>query len=349
MAGLTNIKDMAAILKVSPSTVSKALSDSPEISMETKRRVREMADCLGYVPNHYARSLKSKYTKTIGVVVPNVVDDFFGKVLHGIEKEASKHGFTVLITFSNDRKKQEVKNLASLVNHCVDGILISFSKETQKTDDYLAIKQIMNHNLPIVMFDRVYNDLTLDSVSMDDFQGASMATEYLLATGCKKIGFLSSISGTSVGRSRRQGYLKVWKEKWGSTNKPTFIEFSNYNNFKQVLSTALNEHRLDGVLAADELSAIYTLNTARELGCQVPSDLSIIGFTDGPMAQSAFPALSVVSQQAEKMGSRAFALLRNRMTSSNGKKKNAIITPELLLRGTTKSLIVKQVEREIKH
>lgn len=349
MAGLTNIKDLAAILKVSTSTVSKALADSPEFSMETKRRVREMADCLGYVPNHYAKSLKSKYTKTIGVVVPNVVDDFFGKVLHGIEREASKHGFTVLITFSNDRKKQELRNLVSLVNHCVDGILISFSKEAQKTEDYTSIKRIMNHRLPIVMFDRVFNDLALDSVSMDDFQGASLATEHLLATGCKKIGFLSSISDTSVGQSRKQGYLKVWKEKWGSTNTPTFIEFSNYNNFKQVLSTALNEHGLDGILAADELSAIYTLNTSRELGRQVPSDLAIIGFTDGPMARSAFPALSVVSQQAEKIGSKAFALLRNRMTSSNSKKKKTIITPELLLRGTTKSLIVKDVSREIKH
>lgn len=345
MAGLTNIKEMAAILKVSPSTVSKALSDSPEISMETKRRVREMADSLGYVPNHYARSLKSKYTKTIGVIVPNVVDDFFGKLLHGIEKEASKHGFTVLITFSNDRKKQEIKNLSSLVNHCVDGILISFSKETQKSGDYTAIKRIMNHKVPIVMFDRVFNDLTLDSVAMDDFQGAFKATEHLLASGCKKVGFLSSISGTSVGQSRKQGYVNALKEKCTDGARPIFVEFSGYENFKKLLYTTMIEHGLDGILAADELSAIYTLNTARELGRQVPKDLSIIGFTDGPMAQSAFPALSVVSQQAEKMGSKAFALLRNRMTTSYMKKRKAIISPELLLRGTTNSLFTNDVER----
>ena len=207
----------------------------------------------------------------------------------------------------------------------------------------------MDHKVPIVMFDRVFNDLTLDSVAMDDFQGAFKATEHLLASGCKKVGFLSSISGTSVGRSRKQGYVNALKEKWADSARPIFVDFSSYDNFKKLLSTTMIEHGLDGILAADELSAIYTLNTARELGLLVPKDLSIIGFTDGPMAQSAFPALSVVSQQAEKMGSKAFALLRNRMTSSNSKKKNAIITPELLLRGTTKSLIVKHVEREIKH
>lgn len=338
MAGITGLKDIAAILQVSPSTVSKALSDSPDISAETKRRVRQLAESLGYVPNHYARSLKSKQTKTIGVVVPNVIEDFFAKVLHGIEREASKHGFTVLVTFSNDRKENEVKNLLSLVKHSVDGILISFSKETQKCNDYTALKRIMTQGTPIVMFDRVHNELNLDSIVIDDFGGAFRATEHLCSSGCKNIGFLSSISSTSVGRARKQGYLKALDDNPDFDSRPYYLEFSNYSNFKGILSTAIEEHKLDGILAVDELSAIYTLNTLRQLGRNVPSDLSIIGFTDGPMAQSAFPALSVVSQQAEKIGSKAFCLLKNRLTSPNRKIKNVVLIPQLVLRQSTKSV-----------
>ncbi|WP_349351587.1 LacI family DNA-binding transcriptional regulator [Flagellimonas sp. MMG031] len=335
MAAITGIKDLAAILKVSPSTISKALSDSPEISRETKSRVRKMAESMGYVPNHYARSLKSKQTKTIGVIVPNVIDDFFAKVLHGIEREASNHGFTVLVTFSNDRKANEIKNLISLVNHCVDGILISFSKGTQKNNDYGTVERVMGHGMPIVMFDRIYHELALDSVSIDDFQGAFKATQHLCNSGCNSIGFLSSISGTSVGRARKRGYRKALKEHGLFNKKPCSIEFGSYRNFKSILAKGMKEYKLDGILAADELSAVYALNTLKQLGYQVPGEISIIGFTDGPMAQSAFPALSVVSQQAEKMGSMAFELLRGRLTKGYGKIQNMVIKPELLLRETT--------------
>lgn len=337
MPPITTIKDLASLLELSPSTISKALSDSPEISIKTKRRVRETANALGYVPNHYARSLKSKVTKTIGVVVPNVIDDFFAKVLHGIEKEASRQGFTVLITFSNDRKRSERKNLLSLIRHSVDGILISFSKETQESDDYADINRMRAYGIPIVMFDRVNNKLPFDSVAIDDFAGAYGATRFLHDSGCRRIGFLSPISNTSVGRSRKEGYLSAISCTKKSLT-PFYIEFGNYKNFKILLSSILNEHAMDGIVAADELSAIYTLNTVQEIGYKVPTEISVVGFTNGPMAQSSNPALSVVSQHAEKIGAKSFQLLRYRLTNPDGKIKNVVINPELVLRDSTNSM-----------
>ncbi|UOY06131.1 LacI family transcriptional regulator [Muricauda sp. SCSIO 64092] len=342
MATMTTIKDMAKVLQVSPSTISRALSDSPEISSKTKERVREMAKTLGYVPNHYARSLKSKTTKTIGVVVPNVIDDFFAKVLHGIEKEASKYGFTVLITFSNDSKKSEYKNLLTLINHSVDGILISFSKEIQKSGDYGNMLKIMGYGIPIVMFDRIHKGLPFDSVTIDDFAGSYRATKHLYNSGCQRIAFLSPISNTSVGRSRKEGYLSALKRKENNSLPSFCIEFGSYEKFKELFSNVLKTHRLDGILAADELSAIYSLNTLQQMGYKVPKEISVIGFTNGPMAQSANPALSVVSQHAERVGAKSFQVLKNRLTNSRAKTKNIVIASELLLRNSTRAMYFEE-------
>ena len=338
MAIVTTIKDMARVLEVSPSTISKAMSDSSEISSKTKKRVRDTAKARGYIPNHYARSLKSKTTKTIGVVVPNVIHDFFAKVLQGIEKEVSKHGFTVLIAFSNDLKKSEYRNLLTLINHSVDGILISFSKEIQKSGDYGDVMKIMSYGIPIVMFDRIHRGLPFDSVTIDDFSGSYHATKYLCNSGCQRIAFLSPISNTSVGRSRKEGYLSALKRKENDSLHPFCIEFGSYKKFKELFSSILKVQRLDSILAADELSAIYSLNTLQRIGYEVPKEMSVIGFTNGPMAQSANPALSVVSQPTERIGVKSFQLLRHRLTNINAKTKNVVIAPELLLRNSTRAI-----------
>lgn len=345
MPSVITIKDLATVLEVSPSTISKALSDSSEISSNTKKRVRETAKSLGYIPNHYARSLKSKITKTIGVIVPNVLDDFFAKVLHGIEKEASKCGFTVLVTFSNDKKKSELKNLRSLLNHSVDGILISFSKETQKSSDYDNIRQIMTYGIPIVMFDRVDKGLPLDSVTVDDFAGAHRATRYLLDSGCQRIAFLSPISNTSVGKSRKLGYVSAIKDYVGESSPPFYIEFGDYKKFRMLLENTLRDYPLDGILAADELSAIYTLGILQQMGYQVPKDISVIGFTDGPMAESANPPLSVVSQHAEIIGQISFRLIRERLVNTERKNKNVVVQTDLILRGSTRGRPINDNDR----
>ena len=335
---MTTIKEMAEILEVSPSTISKALSNSSEISVRTKKRVRETAELLGYVPNHYARSLKSKTTKTIGVVVPNVIDDFFAKVLHGIEKEASKHGYTILVTFSNDQRENEYKNILSLIKHSVDGILISFSKGIQKSSDYSDIKKLMMYGVPIVMFDRVHKELQADSVTIDDFAGAYLATNHLHKSGCQKIAFLSPIANTSVGRSRKNGYLTALESIKENQDSSFLIEFRSYGRFKELLLNTMAVHSFDGILAADELSAIYTMNTLQQLGYEVPKKVAVMGFTNGPMAQSSNPGLSVVSQHAERIGKISFTMMKDRLVKPHKKSKNVVIQPELVLRESTNKI-----------
>ncbi|MEM8765677.1 MAG: LacI family DNA-binding transcriptional regulator [Bacteroidota bacterium] len=334
----TNItmKDLAKLLKLSPSTISKALRDNDEISSRTRRRVQETAKAMGYVPNYHASHLKSKITRTIGIVLPNIVEDFFAKVLQGLEKEAVKHGFTVLIAFSDDRKKKEDTGILSLINKSVDGILISFSKETQKFSDYESIKKFIAYGVPIIMLDRVCRELPFDNVTINDFDGAYQATRHLYDSGYKKIAFLSPISNTSVGRSRKNGYIHGLRHGEKDILTPFFIDFANYKNFRTLLSDAVKKYSINGVVAADETSAIHTLTVLQQLGYNVPGEISVIGFTNGPMAQCSNPPLSVVSQHAEKIGARAFQLLRSRLIDNKLKKRNVVIEPELILRGSTK-------------
>lgn len=342
MATTTSIRELAKALGLAPSTVSKAMNDSSEISQQTKEKVREMAKVLCYVPNFHAQNLKIKTTKKIGVIVPNVMDDFFAKVIHGIEKETSKHGYTLSITFSNDKKNCEQKNLLNLVKQSVDGVLISFAKETQKTQDYSAIKKICSYGIPVVMFDRVYTGIPCDTVTIDDYKGSYNATEYLYQSGCKRIIFLSSISNTSVGHLRKKGYLAAIKNCKRENINPFFMEFASYKKFNDTFLYTLSKKQFDGIVAADEISAIHALNTAQHLGYKVPHDLSIFGFTDGPMARSSNPTLSVVTQQAEMMGSKSFHLLRRRLIDPGAKISQIVLRPELLVRGSTKQRLQKK-------
>ncbi|MEL6305956.1 MAG: LacI family DNA-binding transcriptional regulator, partial [Bacteroidota bacterium] len=172
MAKMTTIKELAVISNLAPSTISKALNDSSEISEKTRSKVKKIAEEHGYIANNIARSLKLKRTGTIGVIVPNIIDCFFRKVLQGIEAEASKNGYSVFLTFSDDRREDEEQRLIKLLNQSVDGILISVSKQTQESNNYDGIVNARTYGVPLVMFDRVNKRLPFDTVSIDDFAGA---------------------------------------------------------------------------------------------------------------------------------------------------------------------------------
>lgn len=339
---MITLKQLANIMDLSPSTVSKSLNDSSEISSKTKARVRKYARAHRYVPNKVAQSLKSKQTKNIGVIIPNIRDEFFGMVLHGIETEARKKGYTIVVCISNDIHRYEERSLNTLINGSVDGLLISMAKETQIKKQYDHIDRARIQNCPIVMFDRVVDELSIDKVTIDDFESGYKAANHLLQTGCRKVAFLTTISKTSVSESRKAGYIKALKEYAEVYMAPIEIVIDNYDEFANILRSAINEHGLDGILAADELSAICTINIAQSFGKKVPQDLSVIGFTDGQASKFSNPPLTTVSQHAEEIGKHALRKLINRI--NNGDKyqnsRNRTITTKLVIRDSTRPLIV---------
>jgi LacI family transcriptional regulator len=203
------LKQIAKELNVSVSTVSKALNDSPEISDLTKVKIKEYAKLKNYKPNVIGLNLKNRKTKTIGVIIPNILNSFYAKVFSGIEKVADKQGYNVITCISNESIVKEVNTLEMLSNGTIDGFILSVSEEAQKLEDYSHFSTIINEGTPIVMFDRIADGIDCDKVIVDDFDSGLNVTQRLIKLGCKNIALISSIENLSVGKLRTEGYLRV--------------------------------------------------------------------------------------------------------------------------------------------
>jgi LacI family transcriptional regulator len=304
------LKDLAKILNLSVSTVSKAINNSPEISKLTKIKVQNSAQLYKYTPNKSAQNLKSKTTKTIGVIVPDLLSHFFAMAIHGIETEANSKGYKIIICLSNETREKESESIKTLINGSVDGLIISLSKETQITGDYGHFEEALKYDFPIVLFDRTFEKMICDKISINDQLAAKEATEHLLKTGCRNIIFLSTISGTSVGEKRKMGYLDGLKNTWIQT---CILNIENYNSFEKLLMQQLRDIKVDGIVAADELSAISTIKYAIKNSFKIPEDISVIGFTNGILAENYVPSLTAVDQQAKEQGIMAANTLIKRL------------------------------------
>ena len=210
MKAKATLKQIAQEFGVSISTVSKALSDSPEISEATKIKIQEYAALQNYKPNSIAKNLKNQRTNTIGVIIPNILNPFFAKVFSGIEKVALEKGYNVITGISNESLKKEQQVMDMLNNGTIDGFIVAIAEETQSFKEYKHFKDIMNSGTPIVMFDRVADGINCDKVVVDDFDSAYDATTHLIKLGSKKIALLSTIHNLSVGKLRFEGYQKAF-------------------------------------------------------------------------------------------------------------------------------------------
>ena len=304
------LKDLAKILNLSISTVSKAINNSAEISELTKVRVQNTALLYKYTPNKSAQNLKSKRTKTIGVIVPDLLSHFFAMAIHGIETEANSKGYKIIICLSNETRKKESESIKTLINGSVDGLIISLSKETQIIGDYGHFEEALKYDFPIVLFDRTCEKMICDKISINDQLAAREATEHLLKTGCQNIILLSTISGTSVGERRKMGYMDALSNI-GVQN--CILNIENYNSFEELLLQQLRNIKVDGIVAADELSAISTIKYALKNSFRIPEDISVIGFTNGVLAENYAPSLTVVDQQATEQGTIAASTLIKRL------------------------------------
>ena len=209
MRNKITLKKIAQELNVSISTVSKSLKDSHEIGKDTRERIKAFAKSHGYRPNSIALSLKNRKTKTIGVIIPDVVHYFFALIVNGIEQVARKNGYNVVVALSNESFEKEVVNMETLADSLIDGFILSLSKETLKKQDYYHINESINQGMPVVLFDRVVAEIECDKVIVNDFKGAYDATKLLIDKGRENILLLTSEDYINVGRLRTQGYIKA--------------------------------------------------------------------------------------------------------------------------------------------
>ncbi|WP_299013116.1 LacI family DNA-binding transcriptional regulator [uncultured Polaribacter sp.] len=335
------IKDIAKEFSVSISTVSKALNDSYEISVSTKEKIQKYAKENNYKPNFNALSLKNRKTKTIGIVIPDMLNYFFAQVFKGVEKTANKKGYKIISCISNESFEKEKETIEMLSNGSIDGFIISLAEESVLKNDFKHFEYVINEGTPIVMFDRVAEAINCDKVVTDDFKGAAKTVKYLAKTGSKNIAFISTISNLKVGKKRHQGYLKGLEKANLPINNNLIINIldDDYKNYEKILKPIFEKNTIDAVIATDESSAIAAMKVAQRKGHKIPENFAVVSFSNGILARHSSPKMSTVSQHGEKMGATAAKLLIERLEhkgDSNLEHQTVVIKTDLVERNSTK-------------
>ncbi|GAA4381484.1 LacI family DNA-binding transcriptional regulator [Hymenobacter koreensis] len=295
------IKDIARALNLSTSTVSRALRGSYEINPETKRLVMEYAERLNYRPNPIALSLKGSSSRAIGVIVPQIANYYFSQAINGIEAIAYNRGYHVIIFQTHESYEREVANVQAAVSRKVDGLLISLSSETA---DISHIKDLQQRNMPIVLFDRVSNDIEATQVVADNFGGAFAATEHLIESGRRRIAHLTIPPWLSITQERLAGY-RAALEKHGIPFDENLVRYGTFgpDEAGQMVDELMAlEPRPDAFFTASDRLALGCLAALRQRKMAIPEEVSLIGFTNLNVADLLSPSLSTVVQPAQEIG-----------------------------------------------
>jgi len=339
---MMTLKNLAVELNVSISTVSKALRDSPEISTETIKKVKDLAKKYNYRPNKIALSLKSNRTLTIGVIIPDILNRFYSKVLNGIHDSADKHGYDVITINTKESMLKEVDSLQILSSGTVDGVIIAMSEETLNKNDYSHIKEFTMKETPIVMFDRVTDKINCDKVIIDDFDAIYNEVKSLKDLGRKKIGFITTINDLNVGKYRANGYRKASFDFFGKFNKNLILRISKNLDKHIEIENFIKKNKPDALISADIICGVISINIARNLNIDVPKELSVVGFGDKTISEYSTPKLTTIYQHGTEIGNRSVELLVDRMNSKwfgLNKNQNSYTTeiiPTLTIGGGSK-------------
>lgn len=336
--GKVNIKQLAKELNLSISTVSRALRDSYEISADTKKKVFALAKQLNYQPNPNASGLRGQKTKTIAVVIPEMVNDFFSLVIGGIEKVAQEQGYHLLFYFTHGDYELEVSFINTLANGRVDGVLLSMSRENNDNSHLLELNK---NGIPLVLFDRVSDNLDNIKVTSDNYESAVIATRHLIDAGCKKIAYLQVHKNISIGKIRMNGYLDTLQQ-YARGQKPLIVECSNENEETfQVIRKVLAEEKPDGIFASVEKLAVICYRVCEKVNLRIPRDIKIISFSNLQTASLLNPSLTTITQPAFDMGETAAKELLNiinKKSKAASSDKNVVLKSLFIKRKSTSGL-----------
>jgi len=303
-----SMKELAKELNVSVATVSKALSDSHEISEQTKIKVLETAARLNYTLNPYASSLRNKKSKTIALILPEVADNFFSLAINGIQSVAEKKGYHVLIYLSHEKFINEKSIAAECSSGRVDGVLISVASETANADHLLKLQK---ENLPVVFFDREFEGLHIAKVVTNDFECGYLAATHLIQNGCKNPVFLSISSSLSICNKRADGFKAALKDKKTGNIEKAVVECRGTNSeaYTQTKNLLSGKNKPDGIVASVERLAIQVYLISQEMNISIPNELKVLVFSTLETAPILNPPLTTITQPAFEIGRTAAELL----------------------------------------
>jgi len=311
------LKNIAKEFGVSISTVSKALKGSHEISEEVRQRIQAYADYYNYKPNNLALQLRNQKTSVIGVIIPEIVHHFFSTVIDGIEQYANEKGYNVMVCVSNESYEKEVLNFSLLANGSVDGLIVSVARETQENKIYKHFEALIKDEFPLVLFDRIIDEVECDKVVIDDVGGGFKAANHLIDVGCKRIALLTTEDYVSVGSLRKEGFIKALTSNGIAIDENLIFKLDDNMDLTSQIEKVFDvPNPPDGILAVNEIYAANALIIAKKRGLSIPEDLAIIGFTSGLISKFTSPPLTCVEQHGFLMGKQAAELLINRIENN---------------------------------
>ena len=333
------MKDIAAHFGISVATVSRALKDSPRISVERRAAIQQYAREHNFTPNMIAESLRHSRIqpmKVIGVIIPEFAHYYFSSILSGIEEEASAHGYRIMVAQSNEQYEREVKICKSFYENKLCGIIVSQAKDTHRYDHF---QQLIDTGIPLVFYDRICTGVNASRVVVDDYMGAFNAVSHLIETGCNRIAYYGSAMTLEISKNRYNGYKDALL-KHGIQPDPELVRLcDNRTDAESITPEMLNSSAPpNGFFAVNDDTAIGILFTAKRMGFRVPEDISICGFTNGQRAVACDPMLTTVEQRGTKVGEEAADILIGHVegTIPPGKIERRIIRTRLIIRGTTR-------------
>ncbi|MBS1680138.1 MAG: LacI family DNA-binding transcriptional regulator [Bacteroidetes bacterium] len=303
------IKDIARELGISPSTVSRALKDHPDISVETKKAVNALAEKLNYQPNIVALNLRQRKTNTIGVIIPEIVHFFFSTIISGIEDVAYQAGYNVILAQSNESYQREVTDMKALFNSRVDGMLLSLSRETMNFDH---IESIIARGVPIVFYDRMYDTPQCSKVIVDDYSGANEAVLHMIDQGCERLAHLMAAPNLKISIDRLKGFEDALKENNMTPNPEWIVECRSgtFEEGKRATKKLLSmPNPPDAIFANNDPMAMGAMMAIKEKGLRIPQDIAVVGFSNWFFGELMDPSLTTVDQPGFEMGQEAARLL----------------------------------------
>ncbi len=333
------MKDIARELGVSIATVSRALKDSPHISVEQRERIKAYAREHNFTPNVLAENLRNsriRPQKIIGVIIPQFAHYYFSSILSGIEEEASAHGYSVIVAQSNEQHDHEVRICRSFIEHKVCGVIVSQAKDTQQ---YGHFQMLIDLGIPLIFYDRICTGVHASMVVVDDYMGAFNAVKHLINTGCRRIAFYGSPMKLEISKNRFNGYREALLKHGLQPREEWELTCDNRSDAEAVTMEIMQQEEIpDAFFAVNDDTAIGILHTVKQLGYRVPEDICICGFTNGPQAVACEPMLTTVEQRGEVVGEEAANILINQVEGTLPKEKveKRIVRTRLIVRGTTR-------------
>jgi LacI family transcriptional regulator len=302
------IKDIAKELNVSISTVSRALSDNPLVKASTRKAVQELANKYNYTPNFTALSLKNNKTNTIGIIIPQLVHEFFASVIRGIEDVAYSQKYNVMICSSHESYEREVLDAKALINGRVDGLIACMSRNTKEYQHFI---EFSDRGIPIVFFDCICEAIDSHKILIDDFDAGYRATKHLIEQSCENIAYLGGPISLQINQDRYAGYIKALSEA-GLNPDDQWIIHCNTGSFEDGLSASLEltlHDKIDGLFAGTDMLALSAIKNFKAKGRKIPEDIAVIGFSNWTISSLYEPSISTIDQPGYEMGKKAAELL----------------------------------------